>query len=714
MLHPQGLKPFPHFLLLQPPPISASLLATIASLFSLCTSSRHLQQVHSRFILHGLHRNPSLSSQLMDRYASLGFLELSEDIFRSFRNNPSVAVYSSMLRNLCKRGEFGRVLSLYRETATNEVFLDVDSYSFVLESCACLSDVESGMRIHGKLVKLGLDSSDSVAAALLEMYTNCGEISTQQVDLETSTMKDPKMGWNSLIHDASRDGNPEAVFVIFKRMRSEGCLFNPGTVVTLLRSCVEMSDLEIGRLVHSLAVVSNLSNNLSVNTALLSLYSKLGSLDTMQMLFDKMPDRDCVVWNITLSAYTQNGYPEKSLDLFHSMVRSGLRPDLFTLMALVPALSQMKSFGHGKELHTCVLRNHLDYQVSVLNAIIGMYCDCSCINYALKVFNVLADDKTNVSWSTMIKGYVANDQFLDAVSLFSRMRSEGAEVDFVTVINILPAYVSMGALEQVKNLQGYTIKLGLNSLPSVITAFFVSYAKSGSIKMAKRLFDAEGDKCRSKDIILWNAMIGAYAKHGDCHECFDLYSKMKQSELRPDHVTFLGLLTACVNSGRIEEGKEYFREMTSTYGLVPGREHYASMVDLLGRSGRVDEARELISSLPFEPDARVWGPLLSACRAQAETRLAELAAEKLIGIEPTNAGNYVLLSNVYAASGKWDGVAKMRRFLRDKSLKKNPGCSWVEVNGKVTEFRVADRSHGNWEDIYGLLQTLELEIRVEE
>lgn len=619
-----------------------------------------------------------------------------------------------MIRNLCKSGEFGRALFLYQETVLNRVFLDEDSFSFVLESCACLSDVESGMRIHGKLVKLGLDSSDSVAAALLEIYRKCGHLNTEQVNIETESVKDLQMGWNSLIHDASQNGNPEAVFSIFERMRSDSFLLDSSTIIILLRSCVESRSFGIGRLVHSLAVVSNFSNDLSVNTALLSMYSKLRSLDTVQLLFDKMPDRDCVVWNITISAYTQNGYPKKSVNLFRSMVQLGLQPDLFTVMALVPALSQMKSFDQGRELHAYVLRNCLGYQVSVRNAMIGMYCDCDCLDYALKVFNLLAEDKTDVSWSTMIKGYVANDQFLDAVSLFLGMRSEGVEVDSVTVINILPAYVNIGALEQVKNLQGYTIKSGLDSLPSVTTAIFGSYAKSGSIMMAKKLFDAEGDKCRSKDLISWNAMIGAYSKHGDWHECFDLFSRMKRSGLRPDHITFLGLLTACVNSGRIEEGKEYFREMTSTYRLVPGQEHYASMVDLLGRSGRINEARELISSMPFEPDARVWGPLLSACRAQSEIQLAELAAEKLIGMEPTNAGNYVLLSNVYAASGKWDGVAKMRRFLRDKSLKKNPGCSWVEINGKVSEFRVADRSHENWEGIYGLLENLELEIKEEE
>ncbi|OWM63856.1 pentatricopeptide repeat-containing protein At1g06140, mitochondrial-like [Punica granatum] len=690
-------------------------LTTLTSLFNLCTSPKHLQQVHTRFILHGLHQNPSVCSELINCYASLGLLETSEKVFGSIIGSPSANIYGAMIRNLPKSGEFERILLLYRELVQNGMLLDEGSYPFVLHSCSCLSDVGSGMGIHGQLMKLGLDSTDSVATGLLEMYRNWGRLGiVEQVDVDISPIRGLKNDWNSLIYDASRSGNPEAVFSIFSRMRAAGARIDSGSVVNLLRSCVDSSSLGRGRLVHSLAVVSGLSGNLSVNTALLYVYAKLGSLDSVQLLFDKMPDRNCVVWNITISAFTQKGYPKKSMDLLRSMVGSRLRPDLFTVMAFVPAVSQLKSINHGKELHTYIIRNCLGYQVSVDNSMIGMYCECNHLDYALKVFDVLAEKKTEVSWSTMIKGYVANDQALDALSLFSKMRSEGVEVDFVTVINILPAYVNIGALEQVRYLHSYTIKSGLVSLPSVRTAILVSYAKCGSIDIAKELFDGEEDIGSCKDVISWNAMISAYARHGNWPECFDLYDRMKRSELSPDHMTFLGLLTACVNSGRVEEGKEHFRDMTTAYGLVPGQEHYASMVDLLGRSGRISEAKELISSMPFEPDARVWGPLLSACRAHSETQLAELAAEKLIGMEPENAGNYVLLSNVYAASGKWEEVAKMRRFLRDKCLKKNLGCSWVEINGTMNEFQVADRSHEKWEDIYGMLENLELESKGQE
>ncbi|KAA8519453.1 hypothetical protein F0562_013672 [Nyssa sinensis] len=204
--------------------------------------------------------------------------------------------------------------------------------------------------------------------------------------------------------------------------------------------------------------------------------------------------------------------------------------------------------------------------------------------------------------------------------------------------------------------------------------------------MARKLFDAE--EIYNKDVVTWNSMISAYSKHGDWFQCFNLYNQMKEEKLRPDCVTFLGLLTACVNSGSVEEGWECFKEMTETYDCQPNQEHYACMVDLLGRAGHMKEASELINSMPFKPDARVWGPLLSACKMHSETKLAEFAAEKLMSMEPKNAGNYVLLSNIYAGAENLElEIKEIRHKFRKTALNAksvvesvNNTCSskWVE------------------------------------
>ncbi|KAL5577298.1 hypothetical protein UlMin_018997 [Ulmus minor] len=688
-----GLLKFPHFLGIQTRPLS-----TLSSLLNLCTKPQQLKQIHARFILHGLHQNQTLSSKLIDCYAKLGHLDLSQRVFDSIFN-PSSVLYNTMLRNFAQFGEFEMVLLVYLGMVMESMYPDEETYPFVLRSCSGLGDARIGKKIHGHVVKLGFDSDCLVSSALAEIYGNCGDVVNGRKHLDY---------WNSLINEAAQGGNGEECFGLFRRMRMEKVEPSSMTVINLLRSSVELNSIKAGKLVHCLVLVSNLGADLSVNTALLSTYAKLGALDYARQLFEKMPERDCVVWNVMISANSRNGCPKEALQVLRCMGRSGVRADLFTAIPAISCIAQLKSIEFGKQIHGHVIRNGSDYQISVHNSLIDMYCECDQLSSARKIFDMVTN-KSLVSWSAMIKGYVSHERSLEALSLFSNMKSEGVQVDFVTIINILPACVNIGALENVKCLHGYSMKFGFTSLSSLNTAILVGYAKCGCIEMARKLFDEE--EINDKDVITWNSMISAYAKHGNWLRCFELYNQMKQSNMKPDQVTFLGILTACVNSGLVKEGQECFKEMGETYGCQPNQEHYGCMVDLLGRAGLINEAKELVKTMPFKPDARVWGPFLSACRMHSETGLAEFAAEKLVSMEPKNAGNYILLSNVYAAAGKWDGVAKMRSVLRDRGLKKTPGCSWLEMNGHVHEFRVADQSHPRSEDIYSILGNLELEIK---
>lgn len=679
-------------------------LSTLSSLLNLCTKAQQLQQVHARFILHGLHHNPTLSSKLIDCYANLGYLSLSLQVFRSFFN-PSSILYDAILRSLAKFYEFDKTLLVYQEMVMKSIYPDEDTYPFLLRACCSLPNVENGKKIHGHIVKLGFYSHDLVRSSLTELYRRCYEKEGEVFDKKSQCNLDY---WNSLISEAYHSRNAEESFRLFERMRLKNVEPNSVTAINLLRSSVDLNSLKLGKFVHCLAVVNNLCGDLLMNTALLSMYVKLGALQDAEQLFNKMPEKDSVVWNIMISENSRNGQPKKSLQLLRHMVSSGVRPDLFTAIPAISSISQLKAIEWGKQIHAHVIRNGSDYQVSVYNSLIDMYCECNRLCSAQKIFDMVSK-KTQVSWSAMIKGYVTHDQFLDALALFSKMKYDGNRVDFVSVINILPACVNVGALENVKCLHGYSIKVGLDSCPSLNTAIFVSYAKCGCIEIARKLFDEE--KTTSKDAIMWNSIINAYAKHGDWHRCFNLYEQMKWLKVKPDHVTFLGLLTACVNSGLVEEGKNCFKEMKETYCFQPNQEHYACMVNLLGRAGHINEAKEFVKTMPFKPDAQIWGPLLSACKMHRDPKVAELAAENLITMEPRNAGNYILLSNIYAAAGKWDKVAKMRSVLRDKGLKKTPGSSWIEINGHVCEFRVADHSHPRSHDIYATLGNFELEIK---
>ncbi|KAK1382006.1 Mediator of RNA polymerase II transcription subunit 16-like [Heracleum sosnowskyi] len=668
---------------------------------NLCNNPKHLLQIHARYILHGLIQNPTLCSKLIDSYTNLGLFKQAQQLFYSC-TNPNSIVYNSLICNLYKFGELKKALVVYQEMMKKCVCLDENAYFFVLKCCFELCDVVNFEKIYVNVIKLGFDCFEFVNRG----FDFGGSWNACNV---TEEMTSGEVGfWNFLIFEACRRREFKESFRVFGRMRMGGVWPDSVTIVNLLRASCDLMSLEVGRMVHCVVCVSRLSDDLAVNTALLSFYSKMGCLEVARMLFDRIRGRDCVVWNLMISAYSRNGCLIESLELLMVMVRSGVRTDLFTALAAISSIGELKCIERGKEMHGHVIRNGLDYQVSVHNSLIDMYCKCGGLVSARMVFD-LVTNKTMISWSSMIKGFVSHEQFSDAFSLFREMKLKGYRIDFITVINILPAFVSLGALEQLKYLHGYSTKCGLTSFASVTTAFLASYAKCGCIEMAQKLF--EEDEFTHKDVIAWNSMIGAYSKHGNWLQCFNMYTQLKLTNLKPDQVTFLSVLTACVNSGSVDEGWECFREMTERYGCQPKEEHYACMVDLLGRTGRIKEALELINSMTFNPDARVWGPLLSACKLHPDMKVAELAAERLITMEPKNAGNYILLSNIYAAAGKWEEVARMRVFLRDRGLKKTPGCSWLDINGKNHEFRVADQSHPQSHDIYTILRNLELEIK---
>ncbi|KAL2935606.1 hypothetical protein RDABS01_018724 [Bienertia sinuspersici] len=515
---------------------------------------------------------------------------------------------------------------------SNSMYPDESAYPFVLRSCKHVLDVNYGRRVHGHLVKLGFDMNDHVSAALGELYERLGEFENTREVLDEMPLTGLDY-WNFLILESLQNDNAIESFGLFKQMMEEGIWPNSVSLINLLRASTKMNSLKLGELVHGLIVVNGFSEDLSVSTALLTMYSKLGNLKGASLVFETMTDKDRVMWNLMISAYTRWGHPRKSMELLVIMCYKGIRIDLYTALAAIPAVGELRSLEQGKQIHAHAIRNGLNCQTSVQNCLIDMYCRCDSVEAAKRVFNSLIE-KTEILWSSMIKGYVNHDRYFDALCLFAKMKYDGCFVDSAAVVGVLPACVNAGALEHVKYIHGCTIKYGLHLIASVNTE----------------------------------------------------------------------------TSSQVKEGWQIFKEMTETYGFQPSQEHYACMVDLLGKAGHISKAQELINTMPIEADARVWGPLLSACKMHSDTAGAELAADRLMAIEPTNPGNYILLSNIYAASGKWDKVAKMRSFLKDKNLKKTPGCSWLEVSGKKHEFRVADRSHPKSNEIYSILQYIELEI----
>lgn len=320
-------------------------------------------------------------------------------------------------------------------------------------------------------------------------------------------------------------------------------------------------------------------------------------------------------------------------------------------------------------------------------------------------------ERTSVAlWNAVISGFAKCGRSKEALELFDQMlQMEGEDVraDGITVVSALAACADLGALDAGEWIHDHAAKNSIQLDVFVGTALVDMYSKCGSIDLARKVFDEMPDR----NVMSWTVMIRGLAMCGNGGDALALFSKMIDEGVKPDGITFVGVLSACSHSRLVDEGRRVFASMTRDFGIVPKSEHYSCVVDLLSRAGMLREAIEFIENMPLEPDAALWGSLLSACRRNPkEVELAEFVAGQLMEIEPDNDATYVLLSNIYAYNNRWDDVARVRRLMKERAIRKTPGCSSVEANGVVHEFIAGDRSHPQFEEIYGMVEEVALKL----
>jgi pentatricopeptide repeat protein len=270
----------------------------------------------------------------------------------------------------------------------------------------------------------------------------------------------------------------------------------------------------------------------------------------------------------------------------------------------------------------------------------------------------------------------------EAISLFWQMEQEGVKPDKVTFNTVLNACASLAALDKGRQVHACIIEAGFERDVFVGNALVDMYSKAGSLEDARQAFD----NISLRDVVSWSTMILAYAQHGHGQEALQLFEQMQEEGVKPDLITFMGVLSACSNVGLVDEGQRYFQSMSRDHALTPTVEHYGCMVDILGRAGCIKEVQQVILEMPVQPDSALWGSLLAACKLQGNVEVGEWAAENRLKLEPQNAGTYILLSNIYAAARKWDDVAMVRKVMEVRGLTNETGQISIEVNDRVHDF----------------------------
>ncbi|XP_058103399.1 pentatricopeptide repeat-containing protein At2g13600-like [Magnolia sinica] len=703
---PEGLKLFAEFQISATDPNEF----TLSNIFSFCRNVNALEegkQIHAFVIKKRLATDVAASNSLINLYFKCGCVDDAEQVLARMPEK-DVYTWTAMVSGYAQNGRIEeataffeampwrntvswnsiinahqqegndiKALELFGKMVREGELPNKSTFATVLKGCATLQDLDMGKGVHCRAMKSAKESDVFVGSTLVDMYAKCGDLADAQLAFDEIT----------------------------------------------------------GHSVVSWSV-------------LLAGYLQNGELARAVGIFIQMPEKNVVSWNVMIAGHVQNGLPDNAFVLFIDMIKAGEKPNHFTLSSLLSGCSSPQYTKKGKKLHGYTVKTGFESDTSIGNSLITMYGEQRKIKDALLVFQFMPQHdvvswtaavaahitnqetdgarrifdrmpwKNLITWNTMIFGYLQNGKTTtlnpqnrmeklshsveDALVLFYDMERSEIKPDHFTYNCALSACASIGALQRARSIHAKTINRGFEVDVGVANALITIYGKCGNLSDAEKIFNG----MTKPDTISWNALITGYAQNGLGEEVLELYDRMQKSGIDPNHVTYISILSACSYMGLVEKGKEYFYGMSRDHGITPTKDHYACMVDLLGRAGCLHEAEDFIINMPIKPDSVVWGALLGACKIHGDPVVGRRAAEEIFCVEPENSAAYIMLSNIFAAVGMWEDVAKVRTAMKEKRLVKEPGCSWIEILGCKHSFLARDRCQSQTDSVYAALWSL--------
>nr|GMD97924.1 pentatricopeptide repeat-containing protein At1g14470 [Ipomoea batatas] len=664
-------------------------MSRLRNIIAKVTKINHLRQLHAHLIHYSLHCQSYWVALLINLCTRLHAPPpYTRSIFESAQE-PNIFVFTSMLKYHSHLGAQSDVLQVFAEMQKFGVSPDAFVYPILIKATG-----EGGVVFHAKVIKMGIDSDRFIRNAVMDMYGKYGPIQIAR-ELFDEMPERAVADWNSIISGYWNWKNEVEARRMFDLMPEK---------------------------------------NVITWTTMVSGYSRMKDLVNARRYFNKMPEKSIVSWNAMLSGYAQNGYNEEAIRLFTEMVSVGVIPDETTLVTVISSCSSEGIPALAEWLVRMINKKGIHLNCFVKTALLDMYAKCGNLEMARKIFDELGSYRNSVTWNAMISAYARhgnlalakelfdrmpgrnvvswnsiiaayaqNGQSKIAIDLFKEMIEQGMIPDEVTMLSVISACGHLGALEFGKEMVNFLMKNKIKLNISGYNSLIFMYSKCGSMEDAKTVFRS----LETRDVVSYNALITGLAAYGNGNEALDFLWKMKEENLKPDRITYTGVLTACSHAGLVDEGQRIFESIKS-----PDVDHYACLVDLLGRNGKLDEAKGWIDRMPLHPHAGVYGALLNASCIHKRIDLGEFAATKLFEIEPENSGNYILLSNIYASVRRWEDVERIRGLMSKVGILKTTGWSWVEHDGKMHKFIVGDQLHEKSDDIYRVLGEMENKMRL--
>ncbi|XP_054823559.1 pentatricopeptide repeat-containing protein At2g02750 [Prosopis cineraria] len=584
------------------------------------------------------------------------------------------------------------------------------SFTFppLLKACSILKSPSQGQILHAHVIKFGFQADTYASTALTAMYMKLHRLIDALMVFDDMPHRNVA-SLNAAVSGLSKNGYHGVALRVFKLMGYGNLRPNSVTLASLLSAC---DGVNSGEQIHCWAVKLGVESDTYVATSLISMYSNAEELDSANRVYGGLVNKNVVSYNAFITGLLQNGVPCLVVDVFKDMmVCSNDKPNSVTLVSVLSACAGLLDVRFGSQVHGFIAKLVTGIEVMVVTALVDMYSKCGCWHSAFDVFKTLEGNRNLVTWNTMIAGMMLNAQFEKAAELFQLLVFEGMHPDSVTwnsmisgfaqqgksveaflwfrkmmlagmapslkiLTSLLSACSDLSALRHGKEIHGLALRIDINRDEFLVTALIDMYMKCGHSSWARAIFDQF--EIKPNDPAFWNAMISGYGRNGDKESAFGIFDEMQEQTVQPNGATFVSVLSACSHTGEVERGLQIFRMMKRDYGLHPNPEHVGCVVDLLGRCGRLDEARDLVEELK-EPSSSVYSSLLGACRSYLNCNLGKEMAMKLLDLEPENPTPLVILSNIYAGLGRWRDVEIVRGMIKDIGLDKLRGFSMIEV-----------------------------------
>ncbi|XP_059628739.1 pentatricopeptide repeat-containing protein At2g33680-like [Cornus florida] len=664
------------------------------------------ETIHGFLVKLGFQNDPFSGNNLVNMYAKLNRMDCAQLVFDEMLQRNTIT-WTSLMNGYLQMNDVESVFWIARQMYRLQEEFNEHTCSVILRACETHDDRVQGKQIHGFVIKSGFNEDVIVGTSLISMYSRSGCLEDAERLLNDLTYKDVRC-LNLVISEYGRVGYSKKAIQIFLELLNSGLEPSDYTLTNVISASNGDRDVDEGRQLHGLVFKQGFLGKTSVQNAIITMYGKHGLVEEAEGVFHGIDETNLVSWTALLSVYVKNGHSEKALSGFLEMVSLGIHMDSSCLATVLDGCSESKNLDLGHQIHGFVIKLGLLSDVNVGTALIDLYAKLRKLQSARLVMNSL-QTKNITSFNAILVGFTETEgaEVEDAMFLFQELRLAGVKADSITFVQLLALSAYQTCLVRGKSLHAFAIKTGFEADLNVGNAIITMYAKCGSIQDASEAFNGMTDH----DSISWNSMISAYALHGQGRKAVFLFEEIIKKGFIPDEITMLGVLQACSYSGLSEYGFCFFNEMERKYRIRPVLEHFACMVDLLGRAGFLSEALDFINKSPYSDSPLLWRTLVHVCKLCGDLSFGKIAAKHLLDLAPKEAGSYILVSNMYAEGGMLDVASKVRTRMKDLKVNKEAGCSWIEIDNKTHRFVASAKDHPESRDIYANLELLDAEMK---